>query len=266
MNEIRINKLLSEMGVCSRREADRLLIEGRVSVNGKPAGPGLKVSERAEVEIDGKSVMNRPKPVVLAFNKPRGIVCTESDNDRAPNIIDFIGYKDRIFTIGRLDKDSEGLILLTNRGELVNLVNRASLSHEKEYVVRCTHRLTDGFLKKMAGGVEIKLPQRESAERSDRSEKSRFKKNENTQKKSFKLVKTRPCRVRRIDDHTFDIVLTQGLNRQIRRMTSALGNDVERLRRIRVMNIELGDLKEGQYREVSGRELKELEVLAGIRH
>ncbi len=255
MNEIRINKLLSEMGICSRRQADKLLSEGRIRVNGRPAGPGVKAGRNAKIEIDGKLAEGcKAKPVVLAFNKPRGIVCTESEKDRAPNIIDYIGYKDRIYTIGRLDKDSEGLILLTNRGELVNLINKESHGHEKEYVVRCTDRLTEGFLKKLGKGVEIKVPVRKTT--ADCSEKEDL----------FKIIRTKSCKVRKIDDYSYDIILTQGLNRQIRRMTKALGNNVERLKRVRVMNIELGSLKEGEYRTINGSELKELERLAGLKH
>ena len=255
MNEIRINKLLSEMGICSRRQADKLLKEERIKINGRLAEPGAKAGKNAKIEIDGKPVGEyRAEPVVLAFNKPRGIVCTESEKDRAPSIIEYIGYKDRIYTIGRLDKDSEGLILLTNRGELVNLINKESQAHEKEYVVRCTDRLTEGFLKKLGKGVEIKVPVRKTIT-------DKLKKDD-----AFKLIRTKSCRVRKIDDYSYNIILTQGLNRQIRRMTKALGNNVERLRRIRVMNIELGGLKEGEYRIINGAELKELERLTGLKH
>lgn len=248
MNEVRINKLLSERGICSRRAADRLISEGKVRVNDVIAVPGQMVTDSDIVLIDGipleLSAAAKPEPVVIAFNKPRGIVCTDSDKDRAPNIIDCIGYKDRLFTIGRLDKDSEGLILLTNRGELVNLINKSRFEHEKEYVVRCSEELTEEFLKKMSDGVKISVPV--------------------SKNNAIRLIRTKPASVRKIDAYTFDIILTQGLNRQIRRMCLALGNKVERLKRIRVMNIKLGLLKTGTYRIISGKELRELETLAGI--
>lgn len=256
MEGIRINKYLSGMGICSRREADRLLAEGRVRVNGKPAVPGQRIMDEDTIRIDGRQVTAdlKGEPVLLAFHKPRGIVCSTTSNDRATNIIEYINYPSRIYPVGRLDKDSEGVILLTNRGELVNLINKGRYGHEKEYIVTCRKKLTDSFLLNMQDGVEITIPVIDAGEK-DRS---------NAGGREYVNVVTRPCRVRRLDDYSFDIILTQGLNRQIRRMCDALGNYVERLKRIRVMNIELGDLPEGEYREVTGEELKTLEKLIGI--
>ncbi len=247
METMRINKYLSGLGICSRREADRLLSEGRITVDGKPAEPGLQVTGEERIEIDGKIAGGPEKaaPVVLAFNKPKGIVCTTSEKDRAENIVDYINYGSRIYPVGRLDKDSRGLILLTNRGELVNLINRAGNRHEKEYRVTCSKPVTEEFLNKMSRGVRIEVPSRETDPR--------------TGEKVLKPVVTQKCRVSRIDTYTFDIVIVQGLNRQIRRMCKALGNRVEELERVRVMNICLGDLPEGKYRVIEGKELSGLE-------
>jgi len=251
MEGVRINKYLSGMGICSRREADRLLEEGRIRVNGKPAVPGQRIMDADVIKLDGKTVTAdlKGEPVLLAFHKPRGIICSTTSNDRGVNIIDYINYPTRIFPVGRLDKDSEGIILLTNRGELVNGINKARYGHEKEYIVTCRKPVTDSFLKQMQDGVEILLPVIDASE-ADRSR---------AEGREFIPVTTRPCKVRRIDDFSFDIILTQGLNRQIRRMCDALGNYVERLQRIRVMNIELGNLPAGEWREVTGQELRELE-------
>lgn len=250
MEEIRLNKFLSEMGVCSRREADRLVEEGRVTVNGVPAELGQRIGGADTVALDGKTIAAEQKdaPVLIAFHKPRGIVCTTSSNDKATNIIEYINYPVRIFPIGRLDKDSEGIILLTNQGELVNKINRQRYGHEKEYIVRCHRKLTASFLRKMSEGVEITIPVIDAPDR----ERNRARGRE------YVSVTTRPCRVTKLDDHSFDIVLTQGLNRQIRRMCDALGNYVDRLKRVRVMNIELGDLPEGAYRDVTPEEMTEL--------
>ena len=251
MEGVRINKYLSGMGICSRREADRLLEEGRIRVNGKPAVPGQRIMDADVIKVDGKTVTAdlKGEPVLLAFHKPRGIICSTTSNDRGVNIIDYIDYPTRIFPVGRLDKDSEGIILLTNRGELVNGINKARYGHEKEYIVTCRKPVTDSFLKQMQDGVEILLPVIDASE-ADRSR---------AEGREFIPVTTRPCKVRRIDEFSFDIILTQGLNRQIRRMCDALGNYVERLQRIRVMNIELGNLPAGEWREVTGQELRELE-------
>lgn len=253
MEEIRLNKFLSEMGVCSRREADRFVESGRVQVNGKPAELGQKIRETDEITLDGKPVAaeQKDKPVLIAFNKPRGIVCTTSAKDRATNIIEYINYPVRIFPIGRLDKDSEGIILLTNQGDLVNKINRQRYGHEKEYVVRCKKKLTKTFLTKMSQGVEILIPVIDASDKDKKKARGR----------EYVTVTTRPCQVTQLDDHSFDIILTQGLNRQIRRMCDALGNYVDRLKRIRVMNIELSDLPEGQWRDVTEEELAELNRL-----
>lgn len=253
MEEIRLNKFLSEMGVCSRREADRFVESGRVLVNGKLAELGQKIRETDEITLDGKPVAaeQKDKPVLIAFNKPRGIVCTTSAKDRATNIIEYINYPVRIFPIGRLDKDSEGIILLTNQGDLVNKINRQRYGHEKEYVVRCKKKLTKTFLTKMSQGVEILIPVIDASDKDKKKARGR----------EYVTVTTRPCQVTQLDDHSFDIILTQGLNRQIRRMCDALGNYVDRLKRIRVMNIELSDLPEGQWRDVTEEELAELNRL-----
>lgn len=233
MGEIRLNKFLSESGICSRREADRLIEEGKVLVNGKTAVMGMKVEGTETIVCNGTDISNKrkDKPVLLVVNKPKGIVCTTSDNDRAENIVDFLHYPARVYPIGRLDKDSTGLILMTNQGDIVNKILRGSNSHEKEYMVRVNHPLTDEFLRKMRQGVEI-----------------------------LDTV-TKPCFVEKTGGYTFRIILTQGLNRQIRRMCDALGYRVVALKRIRIMNIKLGELKMGECREVTAEEWKELSRL-----
>ena len=257
MEGIRINKYLSGMGICSRREADRLLEEGRVRVNGKPAVPGQRIMDEDVIKVDGRTVTAdlKGEPVLLAFHKPRGIVCSTTSNDKAVNIVQYINYKDRIFPVGRLDKDSEGIILMTNRGELVNLINKGRYGHEKEYIVTCRRKVTDAFLKAVQEGVDIMIPVIDAGESEKQSAGGR----------EYVNIRTKPCVAKRIDDYSFDIILTQGLNRQIRRMCDALGNYVERLKRIRVMNIELGDLPEGAWREVTGGELAELERMIGLK-
>ncbi|MBE5899702.1 MAG: pseudouridine synthase [Lachnospiraceae bacterium] len=223
---IRLNKYLSTMGVCSRREADRQIDNGNVTINGKVASLGDKVNDEDVVYYMNKPVVNSAKPVIIAFNKPKGIVCTSEKREK-DNIVDFINYPSRIYPIGRLDKDSTGLILLTNRGEIVNGILKARNYHEKEYVVSLNRPYSRDFLKQMRNGVYL-----------------------------YELdTTTRKCEVRPISDRTFSIILTQGLNRQIRRMCKELGYRVESLNRIRVMNIELGDLPLGKYREIEGREL-----------
>ena len=233
MGEIRLNKFLSESGICSRREADRLIEEGKVLVNGKTAVMGMKVEGTETIVCNGTDISNKrkDKPVLLVVNKPKGVVCTTSDNDRAENIVDFLHYPARVYPIGRLDKDSTGLILMTNQGDIVNKILRGSNSHEKEYMVRVNHPLTDEFLRKMRQGVEI-----------------------------LDTV-TKPCFVEKTGGYTFRIILTQGLNRQIRRMCDALGYRVVALKRIRIMNIKLGELKMGECREVTAEEWKELSRL-----
>ena len=233
---MRINKFLSAMGYCSRREADRLIEEGKVKVDGVRAElgtlvePGMKVTVKEEL-VGTLEDASGQKTVLLAVNKPAGIVCTTTDNDRAPNIVDMVDYPTRVYPVGRLDKDSEGLMLMTNRGDLVNEILRASNVHEKEYIVRVDKALTEGFVDKMRRGVHLDELQ----------------------------VTTRPCKVIVKDKTSFIIVLTQGLNRQIRRMCEALGFHVISLKRIRIMNIRLGNLKPGTWRNVTAEELRELE-------
>lgn len=232
-NMVRLNKFLSESGVCSRREADRLIEAGRVLVDGERAVTGMRIAPSQIVSCDGKMVGGRERPVLLAVNKPRGIVCTTSDKDRAENIVDFLHYPVRIYPVGRLDKDSEGLLLMTNQGELVNQILRARHGHEKEYLVTVDRPVTEEFIRRMGGGVPI-----------------------------LDTV-TRPCFVEQTGGHSFRIILTQGLNRQIRRMCETLGFKVCTLKRTRIMNLTLGSLKSGEYREVSGGELGELLGLLG---
>ena len=227
--EIRLNKFLSEAGICSRREADRLIESGQVTVDGKRAETGMKVTEANVVRVGKKEVRPKSKDemVLLAVNKPVGIVCTEEKREKN-NIIDFLKYPTRITYIGRLDKDSEGLILMTNNGDIINKMMRAGNEHEKEYKVTVDKPITDAFIEKMSNGIPI-----------------------------LDTV-TRKCKVEKIGKYTFRIILTQGLNRQIRRMCEYLGYKVTRLQRLRVMNIELGNLTPGAYRHVTEEEIKEL--------
>lgn len=229
----RLNKFLSEAGFCSRREADRLIEEGRVTINGKIPEMGTKVAQGDIVEVDGESITRSSKKFVyLAFNKPVGIVCTTDTRVEKDNIIDFINYPKRIFPIGRLDKPSEGLILLTDDGDIVNKILRASNNHEKEYVVTVDKPISQTFVERMSGGVYLEeLGQR-----------------------------TKKCKVEKIDRHTFSIILTQGLNRQIRRMCKYLNYEVQTLKRIRIMNIQL-DIPVGKHRELTDTEFKELSEL-----
>lgn len=224
---MRINKYLSAQGVCSRREADRLLEAGRITVDGVTAMCGQQVDDNSVICIDGSRISDeKPQDVLMAFNKPRGIVCTTTDNQGKNNIVDYIGYDKRIYPVGRLDKDSDGLILLTNNGEITDKILRSVNGHEKEYVVKVNKKITDTFLKSMADGVYLKELD----------------------------VTTKPCSISRINNYTFRIILTQGLNRQIRRMCQELGYKVESLTRVRIMNIELGGLKIGEYRIIEGKE------------
>ena len=224
---MRINKYLSAQGVCSRREADRLLEAGRITVDGVTAMCGQQVDDNSVICIDGSRISDeKPQDVLMAFNKPRGIVCTTTDNQGKNNIVDYIGYDKRIYPVGRLDKDSDGLILLTNNGEITDKILRFVNGHEKEYVVKVNKKITDTFLKNMADGVYLKELD----------------------------VTTKPCSISRINNYTFRIILTQGLNRQIRRMCQESGYKVESLTRVRIMNIELGGLKIGEYRIIEGKE------------
>ena len=224
---MRINKYLSAQGVCSRREADRLLEAGRITVDGVTAMCGQQVDDNSVICIDGSRISDeKPQDVLMAFNKPRGIVCTTTDNQGKNNIVDYIGYDKRIYPVGRLDKDSDGLILLTNNGEITDKILRSVNGHEKEYVVKVNKKITDTFLKNMADGVYLKELD----------------------------VTTKPCSISRINNYTFRIILTQGLNRQIRRMCQESGYKVESLTRVRIMNIELGGLKIGEYRIIEGKD------------
>ena len=224
---VRLNKYLSEAGVCSRREADKLIAAGQVTVDGVRAETGMKVEPWQVVRIGKKQVSRQEEMIVLAVNKPRGIVCTEERRER-DSIVRFLNYPVRITYVGRLDKDSEGLLLMTNNGDIINKMMRAANKHEKEYKVTVDKEITEDFLKKMAAGVPI-----------------------------LDTV-TRPCTVKKIGKYTFSIILTQGLNRQIRRMCEALGYEVKDLLRVRVMNITLDGLKDGQYRKLTDQELNEL--------
>ena len=229
---VRINKFLSEAGVCSRREADRQIEEGNVTIDGIVAETGSKVLPGQTVCFMGKPVTKEEEMILLAFHKPVGIVCTAEKREKN-NVIDYINYPKRIYPIGRLDKDSEGLLLLTNNGEIVNKMMRSGNMHEKEYIVTVNKPVTDSFLRGLAGGVP--LVELETT--------------------------TRKCHVERVGKKQFKIILTQGLNRQIRRMCEYFGYRVEKLVRVRIMNIELGDLKPGVYREVTAEEYKQLERL-----
>jgi 23S rRNA pseudouridine2604 synthase len=236
MEPIRLNKYLSEQGVCSRREADRLIEAGKVTIDGRKAGMGEKVTGQEAIVCDGKPVgqgagEKKVKPVLLAVNKPRGVVCTTSDKDRAMNVVELVHYPARVYPVGRLDKDSEGLLLMTNQGELANEIMHAGNFHEKEYIVTVDQPFNSAFIKKMQEGVELKELN----------------------------VTTRPCKVKALGKKTFQITLTQGLNRQIRRMCEALGYHVVTLKRVRIMNIHLGRLNTGDYRRVTPQELEELQ-------
>ena len=224
---MRLNKYISETGVCSRREADAWIEAGRVTINGTVAVLGTQVNAGDTVCIDGKPVGGSKKHVYIALNKPPGITCT-TERDVKGNIVDFVGHRERIFPIGRLDKDSEGLILLTNNGDIVNEILREENEHEKEYVVTVDRPVTEIFLSGLASGVRI-----------------------------LGTV-TKPCKVSRVDKCTFKIILTQGLNRQIRRMCSFFGYKVVRLQRVRVINITLSGLKVGQWRELKPDEVRRL--------
>lgn len=227
---IRLNKYLGSVGVCSRREADRLIASGQVTVNGKQADMGMRVAPSDDICIRGKKIRIQEKKVLLLMNKPRGIICTAQEREK-PNIVEYLNYPVRVYPVGRLDKESEGLILLTNQGDLVNRIMRAGNFHEKEYIVQVNRPVTKDFLQKMGKGVPI-----------------------------LDTV-TRPCPVEKISEDTFRIILTQGLNRQIRRMCEYLGYEVVRLKRVRIMNLTLKGLEKGEYREITTRELKELERL-----
>lgn len=227
---VRINKFLGSAGYCSRREADRLVGEERVFIDGNMADMGSRVMPGQKVYVDGKAVVPEEENILIAVNKPRGIVCTTTDKQGANNIVDFLGCDKRIYPVGRLDKDSEGLLLMTNDGELMNNILTGKNEHEKEYIVEVDKNLSDDFERRMSEPMYLK-----------------------------ELDKTtRPCRVIKTGKKTFRIILKQGLNRQIRRMCSNLGYKVVKLKRIRIMNIELNDLPAGATRKIEGSEYEKL--------
>lgn len=225
---IRINKYLSEAGVCSRREADRMIAEGRIRIDGKIAEMGDRVSTGSSILLDGKPIGKEEKKVLLLFYKPRGIVCSTRQQRDETTVTDFLRYPIRIYPIGRLDKESEGLLLMTNQGDLLNKIMRAGNYHEKEYEVKVDQPVTETFLQKMSAGVPI-----------------------------LDTI-TRPCFTAQTGKYSFRIILTQGLNRQIRRMCEHLGYRVTSLKRVRIMHLTLGDLKPGEYREIREEEWNEL--------
>ena len=225
---VRINKFLGSAGYCSRREADRLVGEGRVFIDGNMADMGSRVMPGQKVYVDGKAVVPEEENILIAVNKPRGIVCTTTDKQGANNIVDFLGCDKRIYPVGRLDKDSEGLLLMTNDGELMNNILTGKNEHEKEYIVEVDKNLSDDFERRMSEPMYLK-----------------------------ELDKTtRPCRVIKAGKKTFRIILKQGLNRQIRRMCSNLGYKVVKLKRIRIMNIELNDLPAGEQEKLKAANMK----------
>ena len=224
---IRLNKYLSEAGVCSRREADRLIEDGQVTVDGRTAQTGMRVNPGQTVKVGSKVVSRQEEMIVLAVNKPKGIVCTEEKRERN-SIVRFLDYPVRVTYVGRLDKESRGLLLMTNNGDIINRMMRAANRHEKEYKVTVDREITEDFVRQMSEGVPI-----------------------------LDTV-TRPCKVKKIGKYAFSIILTQGMNRQIRRMCEALGYEVKDLVRVRIMNIRLGSLREGQYRKLTDAELDEL--------
>lgn len=233
----RLNKYLAECGICSRREADKLIEDGRVSVNGHAAVSGMQVSDTDLVEVDKKPVRPVSAKVVLAYNKPVGVTCTEKDKYAKKTIIEAVKYPVRLTYAGRLDRESDGLMIMTNDGELIQRMMKGANRHEKEYVVKVDRELTDSFLDDMSKGVYLK-----------------------------ELNKmTRPCELEKIGKYTFKIILTQGFNRQIRRMCESFGYKVMSLTRVRIMNIELKGLKTGEYRELKGEELSNLYRLCGMK-
>jgi len=227
MEYTRLNKAIAETGYCSRREADKLIESGKVKVNGKKAEMGVKVTKEDEISVRGQIVTKTVKSIYLAFHKPVGITCT-TDLRIKGNIVSYINYPERIFPIGRLDKPSEGLIFMTNDGDIVNKILRSRNNHEKEYIVTVNKKITSDFIKRMGNGIPI-----------------------------LDTV-TKKCRVTKVNNYTFKIVLTQGLNRQIRRMCEYLRYDVTSLKRLRIMNISLGNIKPGKYRSFTKKELKDL--------
>jgi len=224
-HSINLNKFISSTGICSRREAEKLIIEGRVTINGKTTQLGNRVFDGDIVKVNGQLLKSKPKTLYIAFNKPVGIVCTTDSKERN-NIVKYINHHERLFPIGRLDKPSQGLIFLTNDGDIVNKILRAGNNHEKEYIVTVDKKITDTFISKMGNGIPI-----------------------------LGTI-TKKCKVEKISDYVFKIILTQGLNRQIRRMCEYLGFEVTKLNRIRIMNVNLDKLKIGDWRELSSEEMQ----------
>ncbi len=235
VESIRLNKYLAEAGVCSRREADRLIEEGRVYVGGVLAAQGMKVTDADTVTVDGKPVKSRERIVVLAYYKPAGVTCTEKDAHAKVKVTDTVKYPVRVTYAGRLDRDSEGLLLMTNDGDLIQKMMKGSERHEKEYLVTIDREVTDAFLEKMRAGVYLK--------ELDRT--------------------TRPCQAEKVGKYKFRIILTEGLNRQIRRMCKALGAEVKALLRERVLTVTLDGLHKGEYRELSAAEIASLREACG---
>lgn len=232
----RINQYIASCGICSRREADRLIDAGRVFVNGTAATAGMRIRGTDEVTVDGKLLVGAQNKVVAAYYKPVGVTCTRSDRHADRTLEEAFSFPVRLTYAGRLDRDSEGLLLMTNDGKLIDAMMKGSAGHEKEYIVRVKSRISDADLEHFRKGVRLKELD----------------------------VTTRPCKVERLGDYTFRIILTQGLNRQIRRMCKAVGNEVKKLKRVRVLTIELGALKPGEQRIISGDELAELYKAAGF--
>ncbi|MDY0317408.1 MAG: pseudouridine synthase [Candidatus Izemoplasmatales bacterium] len=230
---MRINVFISSTGFCSRREADRLVQNGRVTIDNQIASIGMDVSDTNIVKIDGKVIGKQPDRVYIAFNKPRGIVST-TDQTKPNNIISYLNYPERIFPIGRLDKDTSGLILLTNDGMIVNKILRSENNHDKEYIVEVDKPISQDFINKMQTGVEIYNPVQHV------------------------VVETKPAKIKKINNSTFNLIITQGLNLQIRRMCKQLGYNVKTLKRIRIINIKINDLKIGQWRYLTEKEIVEL--------
>ena len=227
MEDIRLNKFMADCGHCSRREADRLIEAGKVYVNGKVAEMGMRITDSDKVTVDGKVLKREEQTILLIFNKPPGITCTASKDDET-NVVDYIDYPKRIYPIGRLDKYSEGLLLLTNRGDLVNGIMRSRYGHEKDYIVTVDRVVDDELLRRLSSGVYLKDLD----------------------------VTTRPCKCQKVARNKMSMIITQGLNRQIRRMCEACGCRVTKLKRIRILDIQLGDLPVGEYREATAKELE----------
>lgn len=228
--ETRLNKYLAQCGICSRRDADKLIEQNAVTVNGKTALPGMKVTEEDDIRVRGKNVRGRAKKVILAFYKPAGVTCTEKDKHAEVKIQDILQYPVRLTYAGRLDRESEGLLIMTNDGDLIEAMMRGANRHEKEYVVKVDRPLTETALARMREGIYLK---------------------------ELELT-TRPCEIKQLGNNTMQMILTQGINRQIRRMCRETGYKVRKLKRTRVMNIQLADLKPGDYRELTEAEQNEL--------